>query len=330
MRRREFITLVGSAVAAWPLAAFGKTQRIAIVAPSFPVGKMTETSGDPLFRAVFNELRRLGYIEGQSLLIERYSGEGRASHYADLARDVVSRNPDVIISIGTNEFTLDFKAATTTIPIVGIFAVPVEAGIVASLARPGGNITGVSVDVGREQWEKRVQMLQQVVPQATRLGFLQLREAREKWGLPKEQSNWMGVTWVGPALNHPIDEAEYRRVFAVLIQDRAEGILVTDEDVHVTNVKLIVELAEKSRLPAIYPFKLFVEAGGLMSYGSDVSVWGYNIADIVGQILKGARPSEIPIRQPTKFELVINLKTAKALGLTLPATLLVAADEVIE
>ena len=332
MRRRNLIfgllavATIGSARA----EQSAKARRIAIVAPSFPVGKMTETSGDPLFRAVFNELRRLGYIEGQSLLIERYSGEGRASHYADLARDVVSRNPDVIISIGTNEFTLDFKAATTTIPIVGIFAVPVEAGIVASLARPGGNITGVSVDVGREQWEKRVQMLQQVVPQATRLGFLQLREAREKWGLPKEQSNWMGVTWVGPALNHPIDEAEYRRVFAGLIQDRAEGILVTDEDVHVTNVKLIVELAEKSRLPAIYPFKLFVEAGGLMSYGTDVSVRGYNIADIVGQILKGARPSEIPIRQPTKFELVINLKTAKALGLTIPPELLATADNFIE
>ena len=332
MRRRNLIfgllavATIGSARA----EQSAKARRIAIVAPSHPVGKMTETSGDPLFRAVFNELRRLGYIEGQSLLIERYSGEGRASHYADLARDVVSRNPDVIISIGTNEFTLDFKAANTTIPIVGIFAVPVEAGIVASLARPGGNITGVSVDVGREQWEKRVQMLQQVVPQATRLGFLQLREAREKWGLPKEQSNWMGVTWVGPALNHPIDEAEYRRAFAVLIQDRAEGILVTDEDVHVTNVKLIVELAEKSRLPAIYPFKLFVEAGGLMSYGTDVSVWGYNIADIVGQILKGARPSEIPIRQPTKFELVINLKTAKALSLTIPDKLLSVADDVIE
>ena len=332
MRRRNLIfgllavATIGSARA----EQSAKARRIAIVAPSHPVGKMTETSGDPLFRAVFNELRRLGYIEGQSLLIERYSGEGRASHYADLARDVVSRNPDVIISIGTNEFTLDFKAATTTIPIVGMFAVPVEAGIVASLARPGGNITGVSVDVGREQWEKRVQMLQQVVPQATRLGFLQLREAREKWGLPKEQSNWMGVTWVGPALNHPIDEAEYRRVFAGLIQDRAEGILVTDEDVHVTNVKLIVELAEKSRLPAIYPFKLFVEAGGLMSYGTDVSALGHSVADIVGQILKGARPSEIPIRQPTKFELVINLKTAKALSLTIPDKLLSVADDVIE
>ena len=291
---------------------------------------MTETSGDPLFRAVFNELRRLGYIEGQSLLIERYSGEGHAAHYPDLAREVVSRNPDVILSIGSNALTLDFKAATTTIPIVGLLGSPVEVGIVASLARPGGNITGVSVDVGREQWEKRVQMLQQVVPQATRLGFLQLREAREKWGLPKEQSNWMGVTWVGPALNHPIDEAEYRRVFAGLIQDRAEGILVTDEDVHVTNVKLIVELAEKSRLPAIYPFKLFVEAGGLMSYGTDVSALGHSVADIVGQILKGARPSEIPIRQPTKFELVINLKTAKALSLTIPDKLLSVADDVIE
>ena len=332
MRRRNLIfgllavATIGSARA----EQSAKARRIAIVAPSFPVGKMTETSGDPLFRAVFNELRRLGYIEGQSLLIERYSGEGRAAHYPDLAREVVSRNPDVILSIGSNALTLDFKAATTTIPIVGLLGSPVEVGIVASLARPGGNITGVSVDVGREQWEKRVQMLQQVVPQATRLGFLQLREAREKWGLPKEQSNWMGVTWVGPALNHPIDEAEYRRVFAGLIQDRAEGILVTDEDVHVTNVKLIVELAEKSRLPAIYPFKLFVEAGGLMSYGTDVSALGHSVADIVGQILKGARPSEIPIRQPTKFELVINLKTAKALSLTIPDKLLSVADDVIE
>ena len=140
----------------------------------------------------------------------------------------------------------------------------------------------------------------------------------------------MGVTWVGPALNHPIDEAEYRRVFAVLIQDRAEGILVTDEDVHVTNVKLIVELAEKSRLPAIYPFKMFVQAGGLVSYGADVPDLGRGVANIVERILKGEKPSEIPILQPTKFELVINLKTAKALGLTVPAPLLVAADEVIE
>jgi putative ABC transport system substrate-binding protein len=242
---------------------------------------------------------------------------------------VVSRNPDVIVSIGTNELTLDFKAATTTIPIVGAMGIPVEAGMVASLARPGGNITGVTVDVGLEQWEKRVQLLLQVVPQATRLAALHSREIREKYG-PIMQPQGMGVSWVGPALNHPLDEAEYRRVFAGLIQDGAEGVMVGAEDEQVANAKLIVDLAEKNRLPAIYPYKLFVEAGGLMSFGNNVSLYGYNISDIVGQILKGAKPSEIPVRQPTQFELVINLKAAKTLGLTVPATLLVAADEVIE
>jgi putative tryptophan/tyrosine transport system substrate-binding protein len=280
---------------------------------------------------LFNELRRLGYIEGQSLLIERYSGEGRAAHYPDLAREVVSRNPDVILSIGSNELTLDFKAATTTIPIVGILGSPVEVGIVASLARPGGNITGVSVDVGTEQWGKRIQLLQQVVPQATRLGVLESRVVREKWGVfERELDQRMGITRVDPPFDHPVDEGEYRRVFAALAQDGAQGIMITDEEENYVQLKLIVELAEKARLPAIYPFKMFVEAGGLMSYGVDVPDNGRRLANVVDQILKGAKPSEIPIRQPTKFELVINLTTAKALGLTVPATLLVAADEVIE
>jgi putative tryptophan/tyrosine transport system substrate-binding protein len=331
MRRREFITLVGSAVAAWPITAFGKAHRIAIVLPSFPVEKMNETSGDLLWKGLFNELRRLGYVEGSNLSIERYSGEGRAAHYPDLVRDVVSRNPDVIITT-TNNLVLDFKAATTTIPIIGLFAVPVEAGIVASLARPGGNITGVAVDVGLEQWSKRIQLLQQVVPQATRFGFLESRLVREQWeAFARDLAGRTGITRVGPPFDHPIDEAEYRRVFAALAQDRAQGIVVNDEEENMTNLKLIVELAEKTRLPAIYPFKIFVEAGGLMSYGTDVPAFAHRLADMADQILKGvAKPSEIPIFQPTKFELAINLKTAKALDLTVPATLLVAADEVIE
>jgi putative tryptophan/tyrosine transport system substrate-binding protein len=331
MRRREFITLIGGAVAAWPLTAFGKAQRIAIVASSIPVEEMNETGGDPFFQGLFNELRRLGYIEGQSLLIERYSGEGRAAHYPDLAREVVSRNPDVILSIGSNELTLDFKAATTTIPIVGILGSPVEVGIVASLARPGGNITGVSVDVGTEQWGKRIQLLQQVVPQATRLAWLQTRAVHEQWdAFEREVDQQMGITRVIRPLDPPADEAEYRRVFAALVQGGAEGILVNDEECNITNLKLIVELAEKNRLPAIYTYKMFVEAGGLMSYGNDLSPLGHRVAVVVGQILNGAKPADIPIRQPTKFELAINLKTAKALGFTVPATLLVAADEVVE
>ena len=330
MRRRKFITLVGSAVAAWPLTAFGKAQRIAIVFPVHPVTLMTETTGFPPFKAFFNELRRLGYVEGQSLLVERYSGEGRASYYADLARDVVSRNPDVII-VFSNNLVLDFKAATTTIPIVGAFASPVEDGIVASLARPGGNITGASVNVGLEQWGKRVQLLQQVVPQATRLGVLESRAVRERWGaFEHDFDQRMGITRVGPAFDQPIDEDGYRRVFAALAQDRAEAVLVIDEEENIGNLKLIVELAEKTRLPAIYPFKEFVQAGGLMSYGIDNVDLFRRVADMVGEILKGAKASEMPIFQPSKFELVINLKTARALGLTVPATLLVAADEVIE
>jgi putative tryptophan/tyrosine transport system substrate-binding protein len=332
MRRREFIMLVGGAAAAWPLTAFGKAQRIAIVDPSAPVTFISETTDDPwvFFPALFKELRRSGYVEGQNLLVERYSGVGRASHYADLARDVVSRNPDVIIVL-SNNLGLDFKAATTTIPIVGVFAVPVEAGIVASLAQPGGNITGLSVDVGSEQWGKRVQLLQQIVPQATRLAVLESRSVREQqWEVSQRELDQIGITRVGPALDHPVDEDEYRRMFAALTRDRAEAVLVNDEVENIINFKLIVELAEKKRLPAIYPYKMFVQAGGLMSYGIDLPDLGRRLANMVERVLEGEKPSEIPVSQPTKFELVINHKTAKALGLTVPAALLVTADEVIE
>ena len=252
------------------LTGFGKTQRIAIVVQTYPVTKMTETSGGHEWKAFFNELRRLGYVEGANLFIERYSGEGRAAHYADLARDVVSRNPDVIIAFD-NHLVLDFKATTTTIPIVGVFGSPVETGIVASLARPGGNITGVTVNIGEEQWDKRVQLLRQVVPRLTKLAALDTRRYRDGWEahIP-ELNRRRAVTYVGPPLNHPLNEAEYRRVFAAIAQDGAEGVVVSDEEEHIANLKLIVELAEKTRLPAIYPFKMFVEAGGLMSYGTDI------------------------------------------------------------
>jgi putative tryptophan/tyrosine transport system substrate-binding protein len=242
----------------------------------------------------------------------------------------VVRNPDLIIAFSTN-LTLDFKAAATTIPIVGVFGVPIEAGIVPNLARPGGNITGVAIDVGLEQWGKRIQLLQQVAPQASILGVLDSRETREQYedfgrGLHRR----MGTTVVGPPLSHPIDESEYRRVFAALAQDRADGILVTDISENLTNRRVIVELAAKYSLPAMYPFKLFVETGGLMSYGIDIGETARRVAEMVGQILKGAKPADIPVFQPTKFELAINLKTAQALALTVPHELLVSADEVIE
>ena len=307
----------------------GKVHRIAYVNPSVPTAQLTETGG-PVSRAIFKELRRLGYVEGDNLLVERYSGEGRAAHFSDLAQDVVRRKPDVIISV-TTEPTLDFKPATTAIPIVGIFGRPVEAGIVSSLARPGGNITGVAVDIGGdEQWGKRLQLLRQVVPHLTNLAVLETRRARDEWeaDMPEVGRRW-AVTYVVPPLNYPVNEAEYRRVFASLAQIGVDGIEATDEVENLANLKVIVELAEKYRLPALYPFAA-VKAGGLMSYAVDWPELGRNAAVMVDKILKGAKPADIPIFQPTKFELAINLKTAKALGLTMPPELLATADEVIE
>ena len=177
MRRREFIVLLSCTATAWPLAAraqkFPEMRRLAIVNPSNPVAELTET-GNPRYVAFFKELRRLGYVEGQNIAVERYSGEGRTEHYAELASEVVGRSPDLILT-NTSRLVLNFKAATTTIPIVGIMADPVRFGIVESLASPGGNITGVSGDAGLEIWGKRLDLLREVVPGTSKVGYLASR-----------------------------------------------------------------------------------------------------------------------------------------------------------
>jgi putative ABC transport system substrate-binding protein len=281
--------------------------------------------------AILEELTRLGYVEGRNLLIERYSGEGRAAHYPDLARLIIGQHPDLIIVISSN-LTLDFKAATSTVPIVGIFNAPVESGIVRSLARPGGNITGISLDVGFwDQWAKRVQLLKEAAPQITRLGLLGTRNAWERSSAAINEGELKNsVSVVGPPLERPVDEKEYQRVFAALAQADSDSLYVADEPENVTYRRLIVDMAAKGRLPTIYPWRQCVEAGGLMSYGIDLSDLGHRIADLVDQILKGAKPGEIPIFQPTQFELSINLKTAKTLGIELPPLLVARADKLIE
>ena len=241
----------------------------------------------------------------------------------------MSRNPDLIIAF--TSFVLDVKAATSTIPIVGVFADPIGFGIVPNLARPGGNVTGVSVDVGEDQWAKRVQLLREAVPQISRLGFLATRIRREQSSATiQEMALRNAVSIVGPPLEHPTDEQEYQRVFAALAQEGAEGLVVSDSSVNFTYRRLIVELAEKGRLPTIYPNHPFVEAGGLMSYGIDPADVGHRMADLADKILKGTKPADIPIFQPTHFELTINLKTAKTLGIELPPLLVARADNVIE
>jgi putative ABC transport system substrate-binding protein len=333
MRRRDFIAglMIAAVTGRAQAQQTGKVYRIALAHPTAQVADQNQASkGSLSMPAMFEELTRLGYVEGRNLLIERYSGEGRAAHYPDLARQIVSRNPNLIVVIGATDLVLDVKAATSTIPIVGIFSAPIENGIVPSLARPGGNITGVSVDVGYDQWAKRIQLLKEVVPQITRLGLLIIFRQGPGFVGPTRQRLRNSVSFVGPPLEWPVDEQEYHRVFAALAQEGAEGLVVSDAAENVTYRRLIIELAAKGRLPTIYPYRQFVEAGGLMSYGIDLSDVGHRVADLVDQILKGAKPGEIHIFQPTKYELSINLKTAKTLGIELPPSLVALADNVIE
>ena len=332
MRRRDFITALGVA-ATWPLAAraqqSSRMKRIAIVSPATKIGDMS-VNGSRFYRMFFEELSRLGYVEGQNLVVERYSGEGRTEHYADMARDVVNTHPDLIFT-QTTRLALNFKAATTTIPIVTTTADPIAGGLVSSLARPGGNITGVSVDAGIEVLGKRLTLLLEATSKLSNARFLvsQLTWEGFAGAAVREASRRAGISLAGEPMSS-FNEQEYQRVFNSMEHERVDGILVSDEAEQFTYRRLLVELAAKTRIPAIYAYREHVELGGLMAYSFDLGELGRGNARQIAEILKGANPGDMPIRQATKFQLVINVKTAKALGLEMPSALLLRADEVIE
>jgi putative tryptophan/tyrosine transport system substrate-binding protein len=335
IRRREFITLLGGAAAAWPLAARAqqraKAHRIAVIHPSRPVAMLTDSGGLPNFEAFFKQLHQLGYVEGQNLLVERYSGEGRTESYAALARDVVGSKPELIFVLSAR-MVQHFQATATTIPIVAYTTDPVALGLAPSLARPGNNITGVVADVGVEFWNKQLEFLRETVPTISRVAYL---TPRVVWDGPtgatiRKAAHHFGVDLLGALLESPIGELEYRRVFAAIVHDRANALIVNDTPENYANQRLITDLAMSTRLPAVYPNRSFVDAGGLIAYGPDALDLFRRAAVQVDQILKGAKPGEIPFYQATRFELIINLKTARALGLTVPLTLQAAAAEVIE
>jgi putative ABC transport system substrate-binding protein len=334
MRRREFITFLGGAAAGWPLAARAQKaatqRRIAIFHPAIPTTLLTETGGGSAWRAFFSELRRLGYVEGENLIIERYSAEGHHERYADLAREIVSRNPDVIVT-GTNPVVIAFKAATSTIPVVAFMIDPLQAKLVTSLGRPGGNLTGITLDAGIENWAKRLQILKEAIPSAANVAFLGMRDGWEGSSGQhlRDAAAQLGISLVFtlPPEGNP---SEIERVFVAMEQQRLDAVLVSGEGDLYAHRQLIATLAEKKRLPMMCPYRDYVEAGALMGYAVDLAELLRRMADDVHQILKGAKPGDIPIYQPTKFELVINLKTAKALAVSLPPALLARADQVIE
>jgi putative ABC transport system substrate-binding protein len=224
----------------------------------------------------------------------------------------------------------NFKAATATIPIVGDMADPIAWGIVDSLARPGGNITGVSNTEGEKIMGKRLGLLRELIPGAARVGYLASRDVADSThGVDmREAVHQAGLSLVGPLLE-TISEAEYRRVFELMTQERADGLIVGSQGEHSTYSRLIIELVEKSRLPTIFRGGSWAKLGGLIGYGDDGVVRCRRAAGYIDRILKGAKPSELPIELATKFELIINLKTAKALGITVPQILLAGADEIL-
>ena len=333
MKRREFITLVGGAAAAWPIAVCAqqpdKVYRIALASPSRPVSDLNETH--PLYGTLLKELRRLGYAEGKNLVVLRFSAEGDTARYDPMVRDVVSASPDVVFT-ANNPLVLRFKELVHSIPVVALMGDPLASGIVNSLARPDGNITGISADAGEEIWGKRLAMLLEAVPTATHVGFLCSEPFWDgaQGAKVREAARQFSVTLVAPPLKGVYREPEYRRVFDALERDHAQVLLVSDSVENNSQRHLIVELAKRVQLPALYPYREFVDIGGLMAYSVDVQDMFRRAADYADMILKGKKPEEIPIYQADRFTTVVNLKTAKALGITIPPTLLARADEVME
>ena len=325
MRRREFIALVGGA-AVWPVAV-GAQQPGKVPTIGF-LGGNTAAAMAQWTAAFVARLRELGWVEGRTVAIEYRWAEGSSDRLADIAAEFVRRKVDVIVTHSA-EPVLAAKQATSVIPIVfGAAADPVGSGLVASLARPGGNVTGLSVQF-TDLAGKRLELLREVVPNLRRLAIM------ANVGAPGAVLEMREVQAAARTLGIEATTSEIRRVEDMApafeaLKDRAEALYVASDPLINTNRLRITTLALTARLPTVYAFREYVEAGGLMSYGANFPDLFRRAADYVDKILKGAKAGDLPVEQPTKFELVINLKTAKALGLTVAPRLLDRADEVIE
>jgi ABC-type uncharacterized transport system substrate-binding protein len=321
MRRREFMTLLGGAAVAWPLAARAQQR--------FKIGLLDTGLGAAFTVPFMGKLAELGYVEGKNAVIERKSAEGNPERLKDLAAELVRQQVDVIVTAGTPA-GFAAKKATSTIPIVlGANSDPVGVGLVASLARPGGNMTGNSL-MAPDLSAKRLDILHTLAPDISRFAILwdssnpgmaaRVRETK----IAADQAHVLLHT-VGPRNLDELDAA-----FADLLKARPDALLVTAEAFTRQHLARILDFANNNKIPAMFEDSSYVTAGGLMSYGPDYQDVFRKAAIFVDKILKGAKPGDLPIEQPTKFELVINLKTAKTLGLEIPPKLLALADRVIE
>jgi putative tryptophan/tyrosine transport system substrate-binding protein len=327
MKRRTFITLLGGAAVAWPLAAraqgAGKTYRIGFL------GNSTAALEANLVGPFRDGLRDLGYREGQNIIIEYRWAEGKYERFPALVAELLALNVDVIVTAGTPA-TLAVKKATASVPLVMVaVGDPVGTGITASLAHPGGNITGLS-SMAPDLEGKRLGLLREVVPRLSRVALFwnplnpfhaeSLQQARAA-----AQALRMELQVLAVRVPEELDAA-----FAAIVNERPDALLLLADRVFLHNRARMMDFAAKQRLPSVSAYRELVESGGLMSYGPSYEDMHRRAALYVDKILKGAHPGDLPVEQPTKFTLIVNLKTATALGLEVPPTLLVRADEVIE
>jgi len=320
-RRKFLATLLGGAAAGWPLAARAQYQtkipRIGIIDDS------------PRWNAFRRELRDLGYLEGQNIAFDYAYADGVLERLAEAAAALVRQPVDVIVTFGTPA-SLAAKQATTTIPIVMIsIGDPVRAGLVPSLARPGGNITG-NTSLGPDVGAKRLQILKEAIPTVSRVALLWNPDNASsvlQFEEVQAAAPTLGVMVISVSVSPRI---EFETAFAAMMKERPDAFAMHAEPFHQTHIAWIMDFMAKNRLPAMYQLSENVRAGGLMSYGASEPDLFRRAAGYVHKILQGTKPADLPVEQPVKFELAVNLKTAKAIGLTLPPGILALADEVIE
>jgi putative ABC transport system substrate-binding protein len=327
MRRREFVTLLGGAAVAWPLAA--RAQQPATPVIGF-LSTLSLESNTPRLAAFDRALKEFGFVDGRNVAIEYRFVQGQYDRLPAMAAELTRRQVAVIVAAGGEPSALAAKSATSTIPIVFVMGSdPVKAGLVASYNRPGGNLTGINILTDTLE-AKRLGLLRELVPQASAIGLLwNPRFASAESQLRDVQEAARGLNMTVRGLPASTDR-EIELAFEIVAQERIRALAVAADPFLTMSGDKIVALAARAAVPAMYEFRGQAAAGGLMSYGIDV-VDVYRQAGVyVGRILKGEKPTDLPVLQPTKFELVINLKTAKALGLTFPPGLLSIADEVIE
>ena len=326
-KRREFITLVGGAVAAWPLAGYAQQPAMPVI--GFLNGQSAQAIA-PQVAAFRRGLNEADYVDGQNVAIEYHWAEGQLDRLPPLAADLVRRKVAVIAATGGNNSALVAMQATSTIPIVFTSSDnPVERGLVASINRPGGNVTGVSW-FSAELGPKRLGLLHELVPNATTVALLTNPNNPESVRQPAELQNAARAIGLQLILLTATTAGDIDTAFTAMVQNRVDALLVGSDPFFANRDEQLIALAAQHAIPTIYAGREMAGAGGLMIYGNSLAD-AYRRAGIhTGRILKGAKPSELPVDQATKFELIINLRTAKALGLTVPDTLLARADEVIE